>query len=137
MQIQTDSNLNQKLSYCIKYLNQRQLFSNIWQSDNSEKFENVLDERSMLQISAWVKTELQHACFPGDFTNFQKQPPQVFLEKVVLKDFKKFTGKRLCQGLFFNKVTGTRRFDKCETACKWNFAIFKTFITFQQRRIFI
>ena len=28
------------------------------------------------------------------------------LKKVVLKKFAKFTGKRLCQGLFFSKVAG-------------------------------
>ena len=30
--------------------------------------------------------------------------PDVFCEKGVLRNFAKFTGKHLCQGLFFNKV---------------------------------
>ena len=30
------------------------------------------------------------------------------LKKVVLKNFAKFTGKHLCQSLFFNKVAGLR-----------------------------
>ena len=30
----------------------------------------------------------------------QKQPPEVFYKKVVLKNFAKFTGKHLCQSLF-------------------------------------
>ena len=34
----------------------------------------------------------------------QKQPPEVFCKKGVLKNFAKFTGKHLCQSLFFNKV---------------------------------
>ena len=34
----------------------------------------------------------------------QKQPPEVFYEKGVLRNFAKFTEKHLCQGLFFNKV---------------------------------
>ena len=34
----------------------------------------------------------------------QKQPPEVFCKKGVLKNFVKFTGKHLSQGLFFNKV---------------------------------
>ena len=38
----------------------------------------------------------------------QKQPPQVFYKKGVLKNFAKFTGKHLCQGLFSNKVGGLR-----------------------------
>ena len=40
---------------------------------------------------------------------FQKQPHQRFsVRKGVLRNFAKFTGKHLCQNLFFNKVTGLR-----------------------------
>ena len=41
-------------------------------------------------------------------TTTQKQPPEVFYKKGVLKNFTKFTGKHLCQSLFFNKVAGLR-----------------------------
>ena len=34
--------------------------------------------------------------------------PEVFCEKGVLRNFAKFTGKYLCQSLFFNKVAGLR-----------------------------
>ena len=34
----------------------------------------------------------------------QKQPTEVFLKKDVLRNFTKFTGKQLCQSLFFNKL---------------------------------
>ena len=33
---------------------------------------------------------------------------EVFCNKVVLRNFTKFTGKHLCQSLFFNKVAGLR-----------------------------
>ena len=33
----------------------------------------------------------------------QKQPPEVFCKKVVLRNFAKFTGNQLCQNLFFNR----------------------------------
>ena len=36
----------------------------------------------------------------------QKQPPEMFCKKGVLINFAKFTGKHLCQTLFFNKVAG-------------------------------
>ena len=36
----------------------------------------------------------------------QKQPPEVFCKKGVLQTFAKFTGKHLCQSLFFNNVEG-------------------------------
>ena len=34
--------------------------------------------------------------------------PEVFCKKGVLRNFTKFTGKHLCQSLFFNKVAGLR-----------------------------
>ena len=34
--------------------------------------------------------------------------PEVFCKKGVLRDFAKFTGMHLCQGLIFNKVAGLR-----------------------------
>ena len=36
----------------------------------------------------------------------QKQPPELFYVKSVLRNFTKFTGKHLCQSVFFNKVAG-------------------------------
>ena len=38
----------------------------------------------------------------------QKQPLQLFCKKGVLRNFAKFTRKRLCQSIFFNKVAGLR-----------------------------
>ena len=38
----------------------------------------------------------------------KKQPLEVFYKKGLLKNFVKFKGKHLCQGLFFNKVAGVR-----------------------------
>ena len=38
----------------------------------------------------------------------KKQTPEVFYKKGFCKNFAKFTGKRLCQSLFFNKVAGLR-----------------------------
>ena len=36
--------------------------------------------------------------------------PEVFCKKGVLRNFAKFTGKHLCQSLFFNKVADLRPF---------------------------
>ena len=44
--------------------------------------------------------------FQISICNWQKQPPEVFYEKRFLRNFPKFTGKYLCQSLFFNKVAG-------------------------------
>ena len=46
-----------------------------------------------------------------EFNKLSKQRssgPQVFRKKGVLKNFAKFTGKHMCQSLFFNKVAGLR-----------------------------
>ena len=39
----------------------------------------------------------------GFYCNIKKQPPEVFY-KNILKNLVKFTGKCLCQSLFFHKV---------------------------------
>ena len=41
-------------------------------------------------------------------TKIRSSRPEVFCKKGVLKNFTKFTGKHLCQNLFFNKVAGLR-----------------------------
>ena len=40
--------------------------------------------------------------------NFRSSLLEVFCKKVILRNFAKFTGKRLCQSFFFNKVAGLR-----------------------------
>ena len=39
---------------------------------------------------------------------YRSRRPEVFCKKGVLKNFTKFTGKQLCQSLFFNKVAGLK-----------------------------
>ena len=43
------------------------------------------------------------ANFFSFFSEQQTQPPEVFCKKAVFKSFKKFTGKQLCESLFFWK----------------------------------
>ena len=47
--------------------------------------------------------------------NIRNSRPEVFCEKGVLRNLAKFTGKHLCQGLFFNKVAGG-----ASGGCFWN-----------------
>ena len=37
---------------------------------------------------------------------YRSSSPEMFCKKGVLRNFEKFTGKHLCESLFFNKVTG-------------------------------
>ena len=48
------------------------------------------------------------ACYVMCVRYVQKQPPDVFFKKTVLKSFANFTEKNLCWSLFYNKVTGLR-----------------------------
>ena len=41
-----------------------------------------------------------------NFYTTRNSRPEVFCKKVVLRNFAKFTGKHLCQSLFFNTVAG-------------------------------
>ena len=65
------------------------------------------------RFSAFCAKELINICWQRQvYDSNQKQPPEVFYKKGVLKNFAKFTGKHLCQSLFFNKVAGLRNFAK-------------------------
>ena len=64
----------------------------------------------------------------------QKQPPEVFCKKSVLRNFTKFTEIHLCQRLFFNKVAGLRSLIRKETlaqvfSCKFCEISKKNFFT--------
>ena len=46
--------------------------------------------------------------------------PELFCKKVVLRNLTKFTGKHLCQGLFFNKVAGLQLWHRFSLRIFWN-----------------
>ena len=56
-------------------------------------------------------------------TKSEKQSPEMFCKKGVLRNFTKITGKHLCQSLFFNKVEGVvksqNHFDICVKSTWW------------------
>ena len=43
---------------------------------------------------------------PENVRNYRSRSQEVFCKKGVYRNFAKFTGKHLCQSLFFNKVAG-------------------------------
>ena len=50
---------------------------------------------------------LRHSVESGHANvSYRSSRPEVFCKKGVLRNFTKFTGKHLCQSLFFNKVAG-------------------------------
>ena len=70
----------------------------------------------LVAFSVWSATHSYTPCdcFLSSF--LRSSLPEVFCKKVALKNFPIFTGKHLCQSLFFNKVAGAAsNFIKKET----------------------
>ena len=57
----------------------------------------------------WVRTNNIRSEFIRNPATYRTSHRRCSLRKGVLKNFTKFTGKHLCQSLFFNKVVGLRR----------------------------
>ena len=53
-----------------------------------------------------LKYRLWHKYFPVTFPKFRGRHRRCSVKKGALRNFAKFTGKHLCQGLLFNKVAG-------------------------------
>ena len=64
----------------------------------------MCSESSMFAVELLVNSAV--VCIVA--LSFQKQSPEVFYKKNVLRNFTKFAGKHLCQSLFINKVAGLR-----------------------------
>ena len=77
-------------------------FRNLSISDSGTYRCNVGNEAT----SKFVDKHLAVNC--KSFGYHQKQPSEVFCKKGVLGNFAKFTGKHMCQSLFFNEVAGSR-----------------------------
>ena len=84
-------------------------------------------------LSYWL--ESVHYCFHWKFLvklvrgwNYLSSRSEVFCKKSVLKNLSTLTGKRMCQGLDFNKVAGLRHFfyrtpflPNASGLCLWNY----------------
>ena len=57
----------------------------------------VDEERILFQMSEIIRAQTRSNC------------PEVLQKKGALRNFAKFTGKHLCQSLFFNKVAGLKK----------------------------
>ena len=71
-------------------------------------WENFFD---LLRPSDNNPTEKSNKRLYKDLSNFcvyRRGRSEVFCKKGVLRNFGKFTGKHLCQGLLFNKVAGLK-----------------------------
>ena len=94
--------------------------SNDYQSQISvENCKSKTGARNIYQIS--IKTWMGKHLFTTNFHVFEKtvvrsSRPEVFCKECVLRNFTKFTGKQVCQGLFFNKKNLINKIIKKEEA---------------------
>ena len=97
----------QKMKFSIKNFFSRflRIWSHLLKKSFMENFifcavGNYLSSQDQWVIVFHLKTSQKHDL------NMQNQSSEVFCKKGVLRNFAKFTGKRLCQSLFYNKVAG-------------------------------
>ena len=90
--------------------------------DAWKKFQNEMKDKKKFKGKAYVASftlSLSFSCLRGLLVLvglflrrskliYRSSLPEVLCKKGVLRNFTKFTGKHLCQGLFLNKVAGLR-----------------------------
>ena len=89
-----------------KYIRKRfWLFQN-WQDSSSWTSETSENVYLFVFISSFVS--FKYIYFFDVARNHRSSGPEVLCKKGVPRNFAKFTGKHMCQSLFFNKVGGLR-----------------------------
>ena len=79
-------------------------------------------------VVVWIISHWLQKWLLSDFIGSCKRPyrssfPEVFCKGGVLRNFAKFTGKRLCESLFFSKVAGQRLFlQNTSGGCSWPYS---------------
>ena len=62
----------------------------------------------LINVGATFQESVDNVMASVELLDSRSSRPEVFCEKGVLKNFTTFTGKCLCQSLFFNKGAGLR-----------------------------
>ena len=63
----------------------------------------MLKHKTITFLEKWLCSYIRLLIFL--LSHFLSSRPEVFCKKDVLRNFAEFTGKRLCQSLFYNKNT--------------------------------
>ena len=69
---------------------------------------NEFSHRLFFSTIHYFAEYLPAASLSFNYLIFRSSRPYVFCKNGVLRNFAKFTGKHLCQSLYFNKVAGLR-----------------------------
>ena len=97
---------------CLFYLcekHQKEFYLGRWQSISKhsyhQQFQNIFWDLLSTTLSM---NNIKINYFRRFTLKRQKQPSEVFLRRGVFRNFAKFTGKKLCQSLFLNKIADLR-----------------------------
>ena len=71
-------------------------------------FLNIFEETNTDSYSIAYSLPFTNSNFKFKLTTPRSSRPEGFCKKAILRNLTKFTGKHLCQSLFFNKVAGLR-----------------------------
>ena len=93
------------------YFNEESDYSKENACENEVFRSNILHHRKKLNIftSRLSRRCITHSIEISIGANARRTHWRCSLKKGVLKNFTTFTGKHLCESLFFNKVTGLRQ----------------------------
>ena len=88
-----------------------QIFQHRWWDEVSTQKQITFSIKVLALFFKKIQNNISNAIFRGDYEktdalNFEKQPPDLFLEKGVLKIWSKFTGKHRCQSVISMKLHG-------------------------------
>ena len=99
--LSNDSLDSEKRQLTVYYINMFFRVIDIWDYSKYNALQNFI------YLSNWNNfyTERKRIRIP---VQCRSSRPEVFCKKGVLRNFTRFTRKRLCQSLFFNKVAGLR-----------------------------
>ena len=87
------------------------IFQHRWWDEVSTQMQITFSIKVHVLFFKKIQNNISNAIFRGDYEktdalNFEKQPPDLFLEKGVLKIWSKFTGKHRCQSVISMKLHG-------------------------------
>lgn len=87
-------------SYYLEFFQYKQYFRALL------KFKRTKQGSLHSKISQLVNVQLISTLYESK--KLQKQPSEAAMQKGVLRNLAKYTGKHMYQGLFFNKIAGLR-----------------------------
>ena len=99
-----DFEMGNENCYTTRFFSLIQNYMRRWNYSRQWRSQKFPSGKTVILLKPCARTHCE--IFLSVFRKYRSSHPEVFCKKSVLKNFAKFTGKQLCQSLFFNKVAG-------------------------------